>query len=117
MLPNLGYAFRMEPIFNQTSSSGLRSARVFGIAATLFAISGCATPYDVPLPTMVGTQRAYSMSGVMSTSYPEKVRAKVLRIMATVCSGKIDLVQFRTEPVSRHVIKNLHYEAVATCKG
>lgn len=107
----------MNSISDQTPRSGQRNIRALGIGVALFAISGCATPYDVPLPTMVGTQRAYSMSGVMSTTHPEKVRAKVLRIMATACPGKVDLVQFRTEPLSGRVIKDMHYEAVATCEN
>lgn len=107
----------MKLISDHTLRPGQRNFAALGMVMALSTISGCATPYDVPLPTMVGTQRAYSMSGVMSTTHPEKVRAKVLRIMATACPGKVDLVQFRTEPLSGRVIKDMHYEAVATCKN
>lgn len=101
-------------------TAAVRSANQRRLALSLavaLAASGCANSYDIPAPTMVGNQRAYSMMGFVSTTDEAKVRAKVLRIVGYACHGDAQLAQFRTEPADSAFVEILRYEAVATCVG
>ncbi|MBB4152737.1 hypothetical protein GGQ80_000613 [Sphingomonas jinjuensis] len=89
-------------------------------AATLMlaiATTACAaTPWNFPVPTMIGDQQGVSMTGFMKTDSEAEVRRRLAERMK--CPGQLDFASLVTQRADNAVgTKILQYRAVMRCVG
>lgn len=90
----------------------LRTAATLMLAITTAACT--ATPWDFPVPTMIGDQPGVSMTGFMKTDSEAEVRRRLAERMK--CPGRLDFASLVTERADNAVgTKMLHYRAVMRC--
>lgn len=88
-----------------------------GMLLALFTTLGaCATtPYDFPVPVMIGDEQGVSMTGFMATDDEMVVRERLAGRMK--CPHGLDIVSLKTaradNAVGTHI---LHYSAIMKCK-
>ena len=86
------------------------------LALALLATACTQSVYDFPVPTMIGTQRGYSMTGYIATANEDVARQKVVERMRGVCPGGANIVDFKAQRADAAIgTKILRYEALATC--
>lgn len=85
------------------------------VIATLTA--GCAaSPWDFPVPVMVGNLQGTSMTGFMATDSEAEVRRRLVKRMK--CPGALEFVSLATERADTRIgTKILHYKAVMLCRA
>lgn len=81
-------------------------------------IAACAqSVYDFPVPTMIGDQRGYSMTGYINTADESVARQKVMERLRGVCPKGAKIKDFKTLRADAAIgTKILRYEALATCE-
>lgn len=79
--------------------------------------SGCTqSVYDFPVPTLVGDQRGYSMTGYIATADETVARQRVIDRFRGACPNGANIVDFKSERADAIIgTKILRYEALATC--
>lgn len=87
------------------------------VAALLVTLGGCAaTPYDFPVPVLIGEEQGVSMTGYMATDDEMVVRGRLEDRMK--CPNGLDIVSLKTtradNAVGTHI---LHYSAIMKCKA
>jgi hypothetical protein len=83
--------------------------------ALAWALTGCAdSPYDFPVPVMVGEGQGVSMTGYMATGDEGEVRRRLEQRMA--CPHGTDFASLDTVRADNKLgTKILHYGAVMVC--
>jgi hypothetical protein len=86
-------------------------------AVFALALAGCATsPYDFPVPVMVGNEQATSMTGFMATADEAVVRQRLAARMH--CPAGVDFVSLETARADNRVgTKIVQYRAVLKCRS
>ncbi len=104
----------VEPTWGRVADAvpGKRVASV--LLATL--VAGCAaSPWDFPVPVMVGNQQGTSMTGFMATTDEAEVRRRLTERMN--CPGTLDFASLETQRADAKIgTKMLHYKAVMVCR-
>jgi hypothetical protein len=79
-------------------------------------LAGCAvSPYDFPMPTMIGNEQGVSMTGFMATASEDEVRRRLSKRMA--CPHGTDFAALETRRADNRMgTKILHYRAVLKCR-
>ena len=90
---------------------------LLALAGAGFVASCAASPYDLPMTTMVGQQRGYTMIGFVRASDDSTARTKVLQRFLPVCPAGAEIVEWKTEPANRPGMKIVRYQTIATCKN
>lgn len=83
----------------------------------LACLGGCAaSPYDFPMPTMIGNEQGYSMTGFMATADEGVVRERLEKRMR--CPNGVNFVSLKTTRADNAIgTKMLHYNAVMKCQA
>ena len=77
---------------------------------------GCAaSPYDFPVATMIGNQRAYTMTGFAKGRDDADRQARVLKRFRPACPAGAKMMDWKAQLARNpHIVR---YEAIATCKS
>jgi hypothetical protein len=86
------------------------------VTALLLNLTGCATtPYDFPVPVMVGNEQGVSMTGYMATDDEAVVRRRLEERMR--CPAGLDIVSLETVRADNKVgTRILQYRAIMKCR-
>jgi hypothetical protein len=81
----------------------------------MLAAGGCtATPWDFPVPTMIGDQQGVAMTGFMRTDSEAEVRRRLAERMK--CPNGLDFASLVTQRADNKLgTKILYYKAVMKC--
>lgn len=90
----------------------MRSAVLLSLA---IATAGCAaTPYDFPVPTMIGDRQGVSMTGFMKTDSEDEVRRRLTKRMR--CPNGVEFASLTTARADNRLGTHiLRYQAVMRC--
>lgn len=86
------------------------------VVALLMLLAGCATtPYDFPVPVMVGTEQGISMTGYVATDDEAVVRRRLEERMR--CPKGLDIVSLETARADNRIGTHiLQYRAIMKCR-
>ena len=109
-----GLAVGGEPKQSRVADAACGRRGAVALLASL--VAGCAaSPWDFPVPVMVGNQQGTSMTGFMATSEEAEVRRRLTERMK--CPGTLDFASLETQRADATIgTRMLHYKAVMVCR-
>ena len=93
-----------------------RRTRLAALAMALGTGACTATPWDFPVPTMIGNEQGVAMTGIMKTDSEDEVRRRLAQRMK--CPGQLQFASLTTQRADNMLgTKMLLYKAVIKCGG